>query len=181
MSPKRHDTETHKPELHRPELHRPVALDRIGPHGATIAVDAEAGELPAIAARLHVVAVARLHCAFGLRRIGATTIEAQGVLRARLTETCVVSLDDFEHDVEEAFTVHFVPAGSEDDDPDPEAIDQIPFDGSSVDVGEAAVEQLALTLDPYPRQPGAALSPELTGEADGPFAALLALRSRKSS
>ena len=157
----------------------PVALDRIGPHGATIAVDAEATELPAIAARLHVVAVASLHCAFDLRRIGETTIEARGILRARLTETCVVSLDEFEHDVQEAFTVHFVPAGSEDDDPDPEAIDQIPFFGSSVDIGEAAVEQLALALDPFPRQPGAALPPELSGEADGPFAALLAPRRRE--
>ncbi len=162
-----------------PELHRPVALDRVGPQGTVLTVDAAPGELPEIAARLRLVALASLHCAFKLRRIGAATIEAEGALRARVTEACVVTLDPFEHDVEETFTVHFVPAGSEDDDPDPEAVDQIPFDGGSVDIGEAAVEQLALALDPYPRKPGATLPPELAAEPDGPFAALLAPRLRQ--
>ena len=167
------------PLPHQLELHRPVALDRIGPHGTALDVDAGADELPAIAARLRIVALGRLHCAFRLRRVGATTIEAEGALRARVTETCVVTLEAFEHDIEEVFTVHFVPAGSEDDDPDPEAIDQIPFSGASVDIGEAAVEQLALTLDPYPRRPGAALPPELAADLDHPFAALLASRARE--
>ncbi len=162
-----------------PELHRPVALDRVGPQGTVLTVDAAPGELPEITVRLRLVALASLHCAFKLRRIGAATIEAEGALRARVTETCVVTLDPFEHDVEETFTVHFVPAGLEDDDPDPEAVDQIPFDGGSVDIGEAAVEQLALALDPYPRKPGAALPPELAAEPDGPFAALLAPRLRQ--
>ncbi len=155
------------------ELHRPVALDRVGPHGLAMEVEAGTDELPAIAARLHVLALESLHCAFRLRRLGASTIEAQGVLRARVTETCVVSLDPFCHDVQEAFTVHFVPSGAEDDNPDPEAIDQIPYSGSAADLGEAAVEQLALALDPFPRKPGAALPADATVEAPGPFAALL--------
>ncbi len=162
-----------------PELSRPVALDRIGPLGTSLTVEAGTDELPAIAARLRVVALANLHCTFKLRRVGGTTIEAEGTLRARVTEICVVTLDEFDHDVNEAFTVHFVPTGSEDDDPDPEAIDQIPFEGGSIDVGEAAVEQLALALDPYPRKPGAALPRDLTAEPDGPFAALLAARARE--
>jgi len=162
-----------------PELHRPVALDRIGPQGIVLEVDARPDELPAIAARLRIVALESLHCDFKLRRVGATTIEAQGALRAWMTETCVVSLEPFDHDVHETFTVHFVPAGSEVDDPDPEAIDQIPFAGNAVDIGEAAVEQLALTLDPYPRKPGVALPENLGGEPPGPFAGLSALRSRK--
>ena len=160
-----------------PELHCPVALDRIGPQGTTLDIDAGPGELSAIAARLRIVSLASLHCAFKLRRIGSNTIEAHGTLSAHLTETCVVSLDPFDHSVQETFTVHFVPAGTEDDDPDPEAVDQIPFEGGSVDIGEAAVEQLALALDPYPRKPGAALPPDLGPELDGPFAALLALRT----
>ena len=157
-----------------PELHRPVALDRIGPHGFDIVIDAAADELPAIAERLRIVGLASLRGAFALRRIGATTIEAEGDLRAELTETCVVTLDPFDHGMHESFTVHFVPAGTEDDDPDPEAIDQIPSSGSTVDLGEALVEQLALVLDPYPRRPGAALPDELAAERSGPFAALLA-------
>jgi len=159
-------------------MQRPVALDRIGLQGMSLDVEASASELPAIAGRLRVVALAKLQCAFKLRRIGATTIEVQGVLQARVTETCVVSLDPFEHEAREAFTLYFVPAGTEDDDLDPEAIDEIPYSGSAIDLGEAAVEQLALALDPYPRQPGAALPADLTDEPSGPFAALQALRPR---
>jgi len=155
-----------------PELHRPVALDRIGPRGLTVEVEARPEELPAIAARLRILALASLHCAFKLRRVGASTVEAEGVLRAQVTETCVVSLDPFSHDVQEAFTVHFVPPGAEDDNPDPEAVDQISYAGGAADLGEAAAEQLALALDPFPRKPGATLPDEATEETPSPFAAL---------
>ena len=37
-----------------------------------------------------------------------------------------------------------------------------PFDGSAIDIGEAAAQQLALALDPYPRAAGASLA----GSAD---------------
>ncbi len=161
-----------------PELHRPVALDRIGPHGLTVEVEAKADELAAVAARLRVLALSSLQCAFKLRRVGAAMVEAQGVLRAGVTETCVVSLDPFCHDVEEAFTIQFVPPGAEDDDPDPEAIDQIAYSSNAADLGEAAVEQLALALDPFPRKPGATLPADVTDEISGPFAALLARRVR---
>ncbi len=159
-----------------PELHRPVALDRIGPQGMTVEVQAKPDELPAIAARLRVLELASLHCAFKLRRVGAATVEAQGVLRAEVTEACVVSLDPFSHDVQERFTVHFVPSGTEDDNPDPEAVDQIPYSAGAADLGEAAVEQLALALDPFPRKPGAVLPDEATAETPNPFAALLTRR-----
>ena len=162
-----------------PELHRPVALDRIGPRGMAVDIEARQDELPAVAARLRVLALESLHCAFKLRRVGASTVEGEGALRARVTETCVVSLDPFCHDVEETFTVHFVPPGAEDDDPDPEAIDQIPYTGGAADLGEAAVEQLALALDPFPRKPGAALPAEATEEMASPFATLLARRTQE--
>lgn len=159
-----------------PEVHRPVALDRVGPQGASILVEAGPAELPAVAARLGIPAVHTLRCAFRLRRIGDGVIEAQGDLTASLTQTCVVSLDDFPDLVHDRFTVHFVPAGTEDEDPDPDAPDQLPFDGSAIDLGDAAVEQLALALDPYPRKPGAALPPEAADLPSGPFASLARFR-----
>lgn len=162
-----------------PELHRPVALDRVGPRGSTIEVEAKPDELPAIAARLRILALESLHCVFKLRRVGASTVEAEGVLRAQVTETCVVSLDPFSHAVQEAFTVHFVPPGMEDDNPDPEAVDQIPYTGGAADLGEAAVEQLALALDPFPRKPGAMLPDKATVETASPFAALRARQMRE--
>ncbi len=162
-----------------PEVPRPFPLDRAGPGGASVDVQADPLELPAVAARLGVPAVHALRCAFRLRRIGASVIEAQGALSARLTQRCVVSLDEFEDDVGDEFTVHFVPSGSEDEDPDPDAPDQIPYDGAVVDLGEAAVEQLALALDPYPRKPGAELPAAASDVVQGALAGLAALRLRR--
>ena len=47
-----------------------------------------------------------------------------------------------------------VPAGQESDDADPEAPDEIGYADGMLDLGEAAAEQLALALDPYPRSAG---------------------------
>ena len=160
-----------------PEVHRPVALDRIGPQGHAVLVEARPAELPAIAARLGVPAVHALRCAFRLRRAGGGVIEAEGDLSASLTQTCVVSLEDFQDLLHDCFTVHFVPAGTEDDNPDPAAPDQLPFEGGAVDLGEAAVEQLALALDPYPRKPGATLPTDAEDGPSGPFAVLARLRT----
>lgn len=162
-----------------PEVHRPVALDRIGQNGASVLVQADPAELPAVAARLGLPAVQSLRCAFRLRRVGGSVLEAQGELAAGVTRQCVVSLDEFDTTVEERFTVHFVPAGTEVDDPEPDAPDEIPYDGSAVDLGEAAVEQLALALDPYPRKPSAILPSEAGEARQGAFAALAALRPKQ--
>lgn len=155
-----------------PELHRPVAADRVGPNGLDVTVQASKAECRALAQRMHIHEVHSLECSFRLTRDAADSIATTGYLRARVVQTCVITAEEFETVLEELFAVRFVPAGQETEDPNPDAIDEIPFSGGTLDLGEAAAEQLGLALDPYPRLPGAEL-PE-TGE-DGephPFAAL---------
>jgi uncharacterized metal-binding protein YceD (DUF177 family) len=155
-----------------PELQRPVAADRIGAAGLDVVVEAAPDELAGLTRRMQIPAVESLRCEFHLMRLTAATILAEGRLRARLVQTCVVSLEDFPAQIDETFRVRFVPDGEESDDPDPEADDEIGYAGGVLDLGEAAAEQLALTLDPYPRAPGAEL-PEIDAEAvEHPFAAL---------
>lgn len=154
-----------------PELHRPIPIDRIGAQGLDMEITASAEERTALAARMQVPAIGELHCRFQLRRVGGV-IAAEGLLRARLTQVCVVTLDEFEHGVSEDFAVHFVPTGEEDEDPDPDAVDQVPYIGNAIDLGEAAAEQLALVLDPYPRKPGAELADPDDVDVSNPFAAL---------
>ena len=155
-----------------PELHRPLSLDRIGPQGLDMVVEATPVECVALAERMKLPAVLALSCAFHLTREGRDIVLARGVLRARVTQTCVVSLDDFDALVEEMFQVRFVPSGQESDDIDPDSDDEIPFEGNQIDVGEAAAEQLGLALDPYPRMPGVEM-PAAEDDPDAhPFAAL---------
>jgi uncharacterized metal-binding protein YceD (DUF177 family) len=155
-----------------PELHRPLMLDRIGPNGLDITVDATPEECAALSRRMHLPAVQSLSCSFHLTRESDTVILVRGTLRAHITQSCIVSLEDFDAAVEDAFQVRFVPAGQESEEIDFDADDEIPYEGKEIDLGEAAAEQLALALDPYPRHPDAEL-PEVEGGADAhPFAAL---------
>jgi uncharacterized metal-binding protein YceD (DUF177 family) len=163
------------------DLSRPIALSRIGPGGLTVLVQATPEESIAVAARMGVPAIRSLECRFHLTPGGDQGLEVQGSiyaegrLHAQVTRECVVSAEDFETNVEDEFAICFVPSGHERDDtdlPDPDLPDEVPYDGDTIDLGEATAEQLGLALDPYPRIEGATL-PDLEDEAHvSPFAIL---------
>jgi uncharacterized metal-binding protein YceD (DUF177 family) len=165
-------------EAIQPEFHRPLPLDRIGPSGHEAEVKASDAECAALAGRLLLPAVLHLSCRFRLHAHPAGRVAAAGHLKALLVRTCVITLDDFEVEIDEPFSVSFVPEGTESDDPDPESEDEIPYCGSTIDLGEAATEQLALALDPYPRKPGAELPEAANDVEDSPFARLATLRPK---
>ena len=159
-----------------PEFSRPLAPDRIGAAPYEMDVTATEAECAALAARLAIPALHALTCRFRLRRGEAGRILADAELYARLTRDCVITLEPFETEQRETFRVVFVPAGSESEDDDPESDDEIPYVGGVIDLGEAAAEQLALTLDPYPRKPGAEIPDDAQEPLGSPFAALVRRR-----
>ncbi len=146
-----------------PELHRPLLLRRIPQEGLTFDVVATAAECAALAVRFGLPEVTALTCHFYLLPEAGGGIAAEATLDAQVIQVSVVSLDPFPVRLHDRFRLRFVPAGTEQDDDDPEAIDEIPFTGAVIDPGEVAAEQLALTLDPYPRKSGETL--------DGPISA----------
>lgn len=162
------------PELSRRLQVRSLGLLRLGEIALETSVEATQAECDRLARRLGVPAVASLQCRFRLSGAdGAGRVGADGLLQAVLTRTCVATLEDFEARVVESFTVRFVPEAadepSDEDGLDLDADDDVPYAGSAIDLGEAAVEQLALAMDPYPRKPGATL-PEGIGSVDVPAA-----------
>ena len=157
-----------------PELSRVVAVDRLP---ATLMVHATPDECLALATRLHIPEVRALTCRWTLRKQGAM-VEAQGALEADVVQSCVVSLEPVEQHVSDRFTVRFVPEGKEKDNEDPDAPDELPYQGSTIDLGEAAAEQLALALDPYPRHPDAELDPAAIEPDPTGFGVLAALRPK---
>ena len=158
------------------ELARPVLAEHVGRGDVRMIVEAGPDERAAVAARLLLPAIAMLRCEWTLRPGEAGMVIGEGALQARVTQTCVISLDPFDAVIREDFTVHFVVEGRETEDDDPDQPDQLVYDGVTVDVGEATVEQLALALDPYPRKPNAALMLPEEDAAGGAFAALAKLR-----
>lgn len=155
-----------------PELSRPLAVDQLGRASVEERVTATAAECAAVAARLDIPAVLSLECRFRLTRAGAEIL-ADGELHARLRRICVVSLDEFETESRHRFRVRFVPEEimAKEIDLDPESDDEIGYAGGRIDLGEAAVEELALSLDPYPRKVGVELELGWDDTAS-PFAAL---------
>jgi len=161
-----------------PELTRPYPRDRIG-NGAVVLVDATAPERAALALRMGLPDIRSLKCNFDLHRPQAGRIVAKGRLRALVTQNCVLSLEPFDAEINEDFEVCFVPSGSESDELDLEGVDEVTYEGDALDLGEAAAEQLALALDPFPRKPGATVPIEGQDNGPtGPFAALERLRER---
>lgn len=158
------------------ELSRVFVLDRVGAAIVDQVVEARPDELGPLALRLQIPAVRELRCLFRLRRVAGPVVEAEGELQATVVQTCVVSLDDVEQAVQESFSVQFVPAGTEAADDDLEAPDQIPYVDGVIDLGEAAAEQLALALDPYPHKPDAEAPADEPDAVPHPFAALAKLR-----
>jgi uncharacterized metal-binding protein YceD (DUF177 family) len=131
---------------------------------------AEAYDLPGIAL---------LRGEFVLEHERAGVVAATLRMQARVTQTCVVTLEPFEARLDEQVALRFVPQSSspepEDIELDPETLegpDEIPYAGDVIDLWEALAEQLALSLDPYPRKPGAQLPAEAAEVRETPFAVL---------
>lgn len=104
-----------------------------------------------------------------------------GRVVATLEQVCGITLDPLPVQVDERFSVDLVEAVEPEtdeievtlDDDSPDVIE----DGR-IDLGQYAVEQLALTLDPFPRKPGAEfVQPEEPAEIS-PFAVLKAFKAR---
>lgn len=81
-----------------------------------------------------------------------------GRVRASLAQTCGITLEALPLEVDAPFALTLAEAVDEDSDEivitlDDESPDLI--EDGQIDLGQYAVEQLALKLDPFPRKPGA--------------------------
>jgi uncharacterized metal-binding protein YceD (DUF177 family) len=111
-----------------------------------------------------------------------------GRVQARIGQTCVVTLDPIENEIDEPIDLIFAPpdqipeladlvdeaAESEEDVPDPPE----PIENGMIDLGRVATDAVFLAIDPYPRKPGAVFEPLLAAPdpEEHPFAALRALK-----
>jgi hypothetical protein len=156
--------------LPAPEFRRPVAIRTLGRTPIVSEIAADAAERQAVAARLGLEAIARLEAQATLRRRDDGAVLVTGRVEATITRISVVSLDAFETDASEAFATLFVPPGAEEGaevEIDPTGDEDVEMlEGSSVDLGELAVQYLALALDPYPRAPGEEIPPDDAQDAD---------------
>lgn len=163
-----------------PELSRPIDLRQVLDRPVTIEASEE--ERKALARRFGLVRIDRLEAEVALEAQGEA-INAKGRLRAALVQSCAVSGEDLAVAIDEPLALRFVPeteVTEEELELDESELDEIPYAGTSFDLGEAVAQSLALAINPYAVGPNAEQARKDAGLLDegaaGPFAALAALK-----
>jgi len=156
-------------------------------------IEADARERRALAKRLEVTAVDRLTARLAVRRVaGGPLVRVSGGFEAEVEQPCVVTLGPVHSTIAEEIEIEFGPvdpersAGPESDE---EAEQPEPREGDEIDLGEIVAQFLSVSIDPFPRAPGAMLGQSSFGpdsaqdnsksgaDSDNPFAVLKALKS----
>ncbi|MGY4479568.1 YceD family protein [Bradyrhizobium sp. USDA 3364] len=153
-----------------------------------IAADEAARKAMAELAELREVISAK--AAFDLQPKRDGSYHVTGRVQARIGQTCVVTLDPIENEIDESIDVMFAPPeqipqmadlvddaeDSDEETPDPPE----PIVGGFIDIGRLATDALFLGVDPYPRKVDAVFEQavEAPDPESHPFAALKALKDK---
>lgn len=178
------------------EFSHVVEVDRIGPQGLQIQLEAGQAARAALARRLRILDILSLKADLKLvPEALAGHYRLTGQIDAEVDQACVVSLEPVRQRISEAIVRRFGPetearpeaelGEGEAEWLDPDADDPPdPVVGGLIDLGEVVAEELALGLDPYPRKPGAEVPDSYREAAEEggkirPFAALAKLKAAK--
>lgn len=169
------------------EFSRPIQVEHLRDRDNVFSIEANGAERAALAQRFGIVAVDRLVAEIRLKPVAGDMVRLNGRIEARVRQACIVTLSDVPATIEQNFERLYAPgvAAEEVDEIDLALDDQDPPDpliDGVIDIGEAAAEELALSLDPYPRAPGAVFEHAPESEEPtkpNPFAALGALKKEQ--
>ena len=150
----------HMPDKNRPWSF-PVLVSQLPEAGLHQVLETTPAQRELLAAAAGVNAVLKAEAALDVIPESGGRVHITGTVRARVEQTCVVTLDPVENDVEEPIEVTFAPPdqisampksvqkeqGDDAEIPDlPE-----PIINGAIDLGQLATEFLVLGIDPYPR------------------------------
>ncbi len=167
-----------------PEYSHLIDLRQITDAPVTLEPDADARRR--LAGRFTIPAIAAMQATVQLLRDGER-VTATGRLTADVIQACRVSAEDFPVRIDEAIHFRFVPPGSaivpdEEVELTAEDCDEIVYEGTAFDLGEAVAQTLALAIDPFAEGPNADAFRAHHGLGEeslsGPFAALAALKKQ---
>ena len=171
----------------------PVIVAQIPDGGLHRKLEASAAERQAMAALAGVREILSAQAEFDVVPKSGGRVEVTGSVRARVGQTCVVTLDPIESDIEEEVDLMFAPEaearrladlieeGQDGEEPAEVADPPEPIVNGIIDLGRLATDALFLAIDPYPRKEGAVFEAEVTAPdpEDHPFAALKARQDGK--
>ncbi len=160
-----------------------VTVSDLPPTGTEFELVPDEAARAALAKRAGVPAVLELTARLLVTPAGKG-VTVQGPLDAVVRQNCVVTLDPFENRLHDVVSLRFEPGALPRDQlPHSEEITgedpPEPLIDGKVDLAEVVAEFLTLSIDPYPRRPGAVFTPpaDSADEKESPFAALSKLKS----
>ncbi|MBR0788992.1 DUF177 domain-containing protein [Bradyrhizobium manausense] len=171
----------------------PVIVAQIPDTGVHRKLEASAAERQAMADLAGLRDVLSAHAEFDVEPKSGGRVQVTGRVQARVGQTCVVTLDPIESEIDEEVDLTFAPEaetrrledlieeGQDDEDPPEVADPPEAIVNGIIDLGRIATDALFLAIDPYPRKPGVVFEAEVTAPdpEDHPFAALKALQDNK--
>jgi hypothetical protein len=165
----------------------PVAVHDVAETGRSVSLVADEHTRAAIAERAGLRTLPRLEATFELAPRGRDGLHVTGKVAATVGQTCVVTLEPIECEVEEEIDLEFAPASAPTIvEEDGARVEITPVDapepltGRTLDLGAIATEFLILGIDPHPRKADAVFEPPATDEdTAGPFAGLAALKKMR--
>jgi uncharacterized metal-binding protein YceD (DUF177 family) len=165
----------------------PVAQAEIPESGRHFDLAADQQTRNAVAEFAGLDSLPRLAAHFDVTLHGRTGLHVVGRVSATVGQTCSVTLEPMESEIDETVDLVFLPEAPPSDAKPSWTEAEMPLDdapealvGGSIDLGAITTEFLVLGIDPYPRKPGTQFQfPTAQDETAGPFAALAALRKRK--
>jgi uncharacterized metal-binding protein YceD (DUF177 family) len=167
----------------------PLAVSEVPETGRHIDLAADARARAAVAKLAGLAALPRLEATLDVMPRGRGGLRVVGRVSATVVQTCVVTLEPIENEVDEPVDLVFVPAG-ELPAPGRDGGDvEVPLEdapeplvGGHIDLGAIATEFFILGVDPYPRKPDAVFhSPVAGDDSVHPFASLAALKRKQGS
>jgi uncharacterized protein DUF177 involved in 23S rRNA accumulation len=172
----------------------PVVVAQIPDTGLHRALEASEASRAAMAEIAGLREVMSANATFDLKLKSNGRVDVTGEVHARVGQTCVVTLDPVENEINEVVNLTFAPpeqirslaalvdeaAQSEEEEvPDPPE----PIVDGVIDLGRLATDVLFLAIDPYPRRADAVFEApaEIVDPAEHPFAALKGLQTGGTS
>ncbi len=157
-----------------PEFSRTRALAAITQNKSRMRLTANEQERRDLAVRLGLVALDRLSAEVTFYRRGKEMIVVQGAFDSHYVQTCGVTLEPMGVDGAGEFEREFVAREGGGEQPPARIVD---FDatgkddpdvvtGDTLDFGELVAEELALTIDPFPRRSDAELPARARGGSE---------------
>jgi hypothetical protein len=183
-----HRDPPHRDSLHRDPWRAFVTVAHIPDGGLHREIEADQAAREAMAETAGLREILSARAWFDLTLQSGGRVHVTGRVLARLGQTCVVTLDPIENEIDEPVDLIFAPSeklpelihqADEVSDGDAETEDPPePIENGIIDLGRLATDVLYLAIDPYPRKAGAVFEPQVSAAdpADHPFAALKTLR-----